>query len=137
MSRRDLNPLLKDLMADSDYGRFRAELKARALDTLRTRRRVGRCIRSGVLGIALALAFLGLHRWPGPLSISRPSAPAQIGATANRPVRQRTTPSRAVQTINDQQLLACFPPDTCALAEVNGEKVLIFFDPALRARVMR
>jgi hypothetical protein len=36
--------------------------------------------------------------------------------------------------INDEQLLASFPPGSCYLAEVNGAKRLFFYDPNAKAK---
>jgi hypothetical protein len=132
------DPLLSDLAADSDYGRFRSELKARALGNIRRRRRIRQCVRAGALiAVTLALGVLVFSQWLRRVQRPGRRAPAQAAAHTSRPSDHRSAFPAAVQIINEQQLLACFPPGSCTIAEVNGEKMLIFLDPALEKQVMR
>ena len=50
------------------------------------------------------------------------------GRTPQRLALKVTTPP-SVKYLTDAELLALFPPGSCFLAEVDGQKKLIFFDP--------
>src|SRR6266850_1222517 len=113
MNDPDFDPLLTDLVADSDYSRFRAELKKRALTRFR-RHQAWRRIRGTGAGVVLiAVTVLALLRFPERAGRSRsvataPSLDHQRSAVAVAPM----TPSTSTQmtAITDEELLASFPP---------------------------
>src|SRR5258708_2359920 len=135
MSEQNFDPLLRDLIADSDYGLFRAKLKSQALGKIRWRRRL-RCAGFGVFASALAFGVLVFTQWPKQPLIQSPQRKtppvATDGRSSNAPLKSGT-----VKIITEEQLIASFPPGSCKLVEVNNQKVLIFLDPALRDEVMR
>jgi hypothetical protein len=55
-------------------------------------------------------------------------APAQTAADITEP----STGNSKVEILSDDELLALFPRGSCYLAEVNGQKRLIFRDPDLK-----
>jgi len=46
---------------------------------------------------------------------------------------ERQARSTQTQFISEEEMLALFPPGSCVVAEVNGQKELVFFD-AIKAR---
>ena len=137
MKRPDFDPLLNDLLADSHYDSFRAQLKQRALEEFRGHRRARR-IRGAAFGLAsIALVAILIASWKTPpdsktLAGLTPDPSASVGA---QDVSPETTVR--VENISDEELLASFPPGSCFLAELDGEMVLVFHDPVLRDQVMR
>lgn len=92
--------------------------------------------------IAAALALLAggvfwFHQSPpapaGPMRSSKTSGTRAIVSSRPSPVVQDTP----VRLISDEELVAAFPPDSCFIAEVDGRKILVFRDPAVRDRFFR
>src|SRR5439155_17575301 len=115
---------------------------AQALCAVR-RQRIWRRIRTAGIAVSLAAAAL-LLVWRGPrprVEQARVLQP-QKAETLIKSFRQTPEAGRGdspvrIETISDEQLVATFPPGSCFLAEINGEKVLVFTDPKLQAEVLR
>jgi hypothetical protein len=56
--------------------------------------------------------------------------------TTRQPSGVQASASGTDQTryITDEQLVSSFPPGSCFIAEVDGRKELVFFDPAVERR---
>jgi hypothetical protein len=122
--------LVDAMLRDENWQTASAALKAEAMRTFGARQRVRRLTRwaSGVAALAAVIAGVGL--WFG-----RP-APAlrQIAMTNAEAPKTPDKPGR----LTDAELVAAFPKGSCFIAEVDGRKELIFFDPkAERAYVAR
>jgi hypothetical protein len=122
--------LVDAMLRDENWQTASAALKAEAMRTFSARQRVRRLTRwaSGVAALAAVIAGVGL--WFG-----RP-APAlrQIAMTNAEAPKTPDKPGR----LTDAELVAAFPKGSCFIAEVDGRKELIFFDPkAERAYVAR
>jgi hypothetical protein len=138
MNEPDFDPLLTDLVADSDFNRFRGELKKRALTRFRWHQAWRRVRGTGVAMVLIALAVPALLRLPERAGRSRlvataPNFDHQRPAAAAAPI----PPSTQMTAISDEELLASFPPGSCFLAEVNGETMLVFTDDKVRTEVLR
>ena len=138
MNEPDFDPLLTDLVRDSDYNRFRSELRKRALTSFRRHQAWRRIRVTGAAMVLIAVAVLALLRFPERAGRSRsvataPSFDHSSPAAATAPM----TPSTRMTAISDAELLASFPPGSCFLAEVNGETMLVFTDDKVRTEVLR
>jgi hypothetical protein len=138
MNEPDFDPLLTDLVSDSDFNRFRGELKKRALTRFRRHQAWRRILRTGGPVVLIAMAALTILRFPERAGRSRLVATAssfdhQRSAAATAPIVPRTQ----MTAISDEELLASFPPGSCFLAEVNGETMLVFTDDKVRTEVLR
>jgi len=124
--RTDFDPELEDALLeaalrDETWQAASAGFKAEALKTFRAGQRVRRIRRWAGSVVALAAVLVGIVHWFG-----RP-------APAGRQVMVALTlaPKAADQPRNltDQDLVAAFPKGSCFIAEVDGRKELVFFDP--------
>ena len=120
--------LVDAMLRDENWQAASAALKAEAMRTFGVRQRVRRLTRwaSGVAALAAVIAGAGL--WFG-----RPApAPRQIAMTRAVAPKIPDKPGR----LTDAELVAAFPKGSCFIAEVDGRKELIFFDPKVeRAHV--
>jgi hypothetical protein len=116
------DPLLEAVLRDDRWQAANAAGKAQALGVFRARQRVRRWSRwaGGLAALAVAAACAA-HWWAGPVA----PAPPRLAEKAPAP------PARPEKSIylTDGQLLALFPEGSCFLAEVDGKKKLVFFDP--------
>jgi hypothetical protein len=116
----DRNALLDGVLADDGWQALNAEVKARALGAFRAHRRQRRLLAWGGSAVAAcALAVTGLN------FVLRPyeAAPASV---ASKP---KTRPSY----LTEEQLMAYFPPGSCTIAEIDGERRFIVLDPEIAA----
>jgi hypothetical protein len=125
----DEEALLEAVLCDEDWQAAHAAGKAAALLTFQSRQRVRRITRE-VGGLAvLALLAVGVAHWrPADVAAVRP--PVQIAAVLSASPPKPTN----VKNLSDEQLLALFPSGSCFLAEVDGKKTLVFFDPNVRRK---
>jgi hypothetical protein len=109
--------LLDAALADDDWQSLSATLKRQSLQTFRMRHVLRRSFRAGVaLTTLLAITVIARRmERPSPSEVPPPAVAAAL-------------PAPAIPEITDEQLLAQFPKGTCAIAEINGRKQLIFFD---------
>ena len=68
--------------------------------------------------VAIVFEALRLQRPPGP----------PLSAAHQPIVAIATPPAPDIPRISDQEVLAMFPKGSCAIAEVDGRKQLVFFD---------
>lgn len=117
--------LLNAALGDEDWQALSNSVKLKALAVMGAERRKRR-VRGWLGSAACAAALLiGVGWW------LRPSLPSTVDV-ARRPTS--SAPAAAeVQFISEQQMLALFPAGSCVLAEVDGQKELVFFD-AQKAR---
>jgi hypothetical protein len=116
------DPLLEAILRDDDWQAANAAGKAEALRLFQTRRRI-RCLTQwggGLAGLAM-LAVCAAH-W-----LARPPAPIPVRVAQTAPAPP-APPEKSIY-LTDGQLLALFPRGSCFLAEVDGKKKLVFFDP--------
>ena len=117
------DPMLDAVLRDESWQTNNAAFKAAVLGTFRAQRHVRRLARwtTGVLAL-VAVVAVGIHWLGTPRNVSRQIA-------ANVPA----VPSRAPKPheLTDAELLAAFPKGSCFIAEVDGKKELVFFDPAV------
>jgi hypothetical protein len=138
MNEPDFDPLLTDLVSDSDFNRFRGELKKRALTRFRRCQAWRRVRRMGAAVVLIAVAVLALLRIPERAGRSRLVATAPgFDHQPSAAAAARMTPSTQMTAISDEELLASFPLGSCFLAEVNGETMLVFTDDKVRSEVLR
>jgi hypothetical protein len=58
-----------------------------------------------------------------------PTNPGPVARTSGPP----SSRAAKAQFISEEEMLAMFPPGSCVVAEINGQKELVFFD-ATKAR---
>ena len=115
------DPLLDAMLRDESWQTANAAAKAEALRTFRARQRLRRLTRWAGGMAASAAVIAGVGYWFG-----RPvPAPRQF---ALKQADVPKTPDKPRQ-LTDAELLAAFPKGSCFIAEVDGRKQLIFFDP--------
>ena len=114
--------LLEAVLRDDRWQAANAAGKAQALGVFCARQRLRSRTRwaGGLAALALAAAC-GAHWWAGS---APPAAPRLADKAPARPV-----PAKKAVCLTDSQLLALFPEGSCFLAEVDGKKRLVFFDP--------
>lgn len=112
--------LLNTALAGDDWHTLNAGLKHRTLRAFRRRRLLRTSVRATLASAAL-IAFIGYawrvqHPPMPPLTAALPQAPAPV------------QPAPGIPQLTDAQMLALFPKGSCAIAEIDGQKRLIFFD---------
>ncbi len=113
--------LLDALLGDETWQAASTTFKAAALRTFQARQRGRRLTRWAGSVVALAVAMLAVAHW----CRRPPSAPRQFTmAPAQVPKSPGQRPS-----LTDAELVATFPKGSCFIAEVDGRKELIFFNP--------
>jgi hypothetical protein len=116
--------LLAAVLRDDGWQAANAAGKVQALGVFQARQRVRRWTRwGGGLAVLAAAAVCAAHWLAGPaaesprrLALKAPGAPPAV-----------ETGSKLYLT--DSELIALFPPGSCFLAEVDGKKKLVFYDP--------
>jgi len=108
--------LLEAVLRDDSWQAANATAKQEALGVFQARQRLRRLTRWG--GAAAALAVAAAACW----IISQPDK------TPPRAAGHMAGPN-PINYLTDDELLALFPPGSCFLAEVDGQKELVFFDP--------
>ena len=116
----DDDPLLNAVFADDGWHAWNSSLKRQALAGLASARR-RRQMRIWLARAACAVVLLAGAGWwmhtptPIPSPVARSSTPPAL-------------PVSGTHFITEEQMLAMFPPESCVVAEVNGQKALVFFD---------
>jgi hypothetical protein len=114
------DPLLDGVLADEGWAALNAAVKSRALGALRARRRQRALLTwggSAVGACALALATVNF--------VSPPNTPA--------PGPVASVPPRHTAHITEEKLMSYFPPGSCTIAEIDGERRFIILDPDIAA----
>ena len=115
--------LLEAVLRDDGWQAANAAGKAAALRVFQARRRVRRLARWGGGAAALAVAAVCATHWlAGPVA----EAPRRLAVIQPEPPPAQPEKSKY---LTDGELIARFPPGSCFLAEVDGKKKLVFFDP--------
>ena len=116
----DVDNLVDAVLADDDWHALNSSLKREALATIGAARR-RRCLRLWTGRMACAAALLiGVVWWLRPPT----PGPAPVASSSGIPA----APAAGIQYISEEEMLAMFPPGSCVVAEVNGQKELVFFD---------
>ncbi len=113
--------LLDAVLGDETWQTASAAFRAKALGTFHARQRLRRLARRAGSMVALALVTAGVVHW-----LARPAAPPRPITVAR--VKAPTAPDKPPD-LTDAQLVAAFPKGSCFIAEVDGKKQLVFFDP--------
>ena len=122
-SERD-DALLDAMLRDEHWQVTSAAFKAEALKTFHVRQRIRRLTRWAGGVAVLAAVIAGAAYWFGPrATASRPILVAHV-EVPKAPDRPRH--------LTDAELVAAFPRGSCFIAEVDGKKELIFFNPELK-----
>jgi len=116
----EIDGLLKLVLADDDWRALNGSLKREALAAMgaaRRRRRLRLWLGQAACVVTL---LVGAAWW------LRPPAPgrAPVAVTSGQPASARAE----AQFIGEEEMLAMFPAGSCVVAEVNGQKTLVFFD---------
>lgn len=114
-----LDGLLNTVVADDDWLALNASLKREALTAMgvaRRRRRLQVVLCQAACAVAL---FTGVTWW------LRSSVPSEIAVT---PRGSHSVVATKGQFISEEEMLEAFPPGSCVVAEIDGQKTLVFFD---------
>src|SRR5438045_4192033 len=112
--------LLQAVLRDENWQRLSAHLKGKALDQFRAQRRQRRFM--ALAGLVLVLMAIGIY------IIITAVVQRERGANISMTEPAQPMPSLKQPFITDDQLLLLFPKGSCVLAEVNGQKELVFLD---------
>ncbi|HKS36879.1 MAG TPA: hypothetical protein VJW76_06810 [Verrucomicrobiae bacterium] len=120
-ARESNDALLNAVLADEDWQELNCSLKREALAAIGSQRRRRRFrFWTGRLACA-TLVLAGTLWWLRP----PPPAPAPI---AGRPGYNSPPFGAEARFLSEDEMLKLFPPGSCVVAEVNGQKQLVFFD---------
>lgn len=115
--------LLGAVLQDENWQSADAAFKAQALGTFRARQRIRRLTRWAGSVAVVAAVTAGVAYW-----LSRPAAPSRQMTAAPSQVPKRPDQPRE---LTDAELVAAFPKGSCFIAEVDGKKQLVFFNPEM------
>jgi hypothetical protein len=113
----DVNALLDAVLTDGDWDALNGSLKREALAVIgatRRRRRLQSRAGQAVCAAALLVATGWWLRSPASHEVPMAKASPQAGPGG--------------QFISEAEMLAMFPSGSCVVAEVDGQKELVFFD---------
>jgi hypothetical protein len=113
--------LLDTVLRDEEWEAANTPLRAGTLAAFRHRQRQGRLTRAFAGALVLTASIGAACHWWGH-SVATPSQVASHRTVAPK------TPGQA-RYLSDSELLALFPKGSCVLAEVDGQRELIFLDP--------
>jgi hypothetical protein len=122
----DQDRLLDATLADDQWQAFAESLRVRALATFhgaqRRRQWQVRGMQAAMVAVLLGGGLAILRRLDSPPApIKRPPVPTRA-------------PASSIRVVSEQELLAMFPPGSCVVAEINGQKELVLLDPARAAQ---
>lgn len=128
MNREELPPeqrLLNEVLAEQSPARCSSSKEA-ALAAFRHARIVRRVRHFSVAAAILATVIGAVyeHNW---------RSGSRVGNSASKQ-QARSENVERVPRLTDQELIASFPSNSCFLAEVNGQQVLVFVDPSLEEK---
>ncbi|HVV00572.1 MAG TPA: hypothetical protein VHH88_04370 [Verrucomicrobiae bacterium] len=129
--------LLDEVLLDTEWREFASESESRALAAFRAHNRFRRvrafALRCSITAVLL-LAFL-LLRWeskPEATALNgKSSFTARKGSSSNADLRAPAVVKNGAY-ITESQMLALFPKGSCAVAEVDGHKQLVFLNSQIR-----
>jgi hypothetical protein len=112
--------LLDAVLADESWQETNAACKAAALGTFRARQRARRTMRwAGCAALLVALVGCAVY-WLG----HSVTAPHQIAVSPPHSPEKAETQ----RYLSDAELIAAFPEGSCFLAEIDGQKQLVFLN---------
>jgi hypothetical protein len=109
-------------LADSGWDEYEAKLQNSALETFSKAARRRRFFRSMAQVSSVFIVLAGVV-WLSRAPRSVRSSQTQVAGGG-----QSLPAETLAHTITEQEMLAMFPAGSCALAEINGQKQLVFFD---------
>lgn len=116
----EIDGLLNAVLADDEWRILNSALKNEALAAIGAARRRRRLLfRMGQAACAAAL-LMGAGWWLLPPAPGHRSVATVSG--------QPASPGTGKQFVSEEEMLAMFPAGSCIVAEVNGQKTLVFFD---------
>ena len=116
----DVVVLLDAVLADEHWRALDGALKRKALAALSVERRKRSLrLQTGQLACAILL-LVGAGWWLHSPTLKRESVVQRSTPPASPDARERF--------ISEEAMLAMFPRGSCVVAEVNGQKELVFFD---------
>ena len=116
--------LLDAMLRDDHWQAASTAFKVEALRTFHVRQRIRRLTRWAGTVAVLAAVIAGVAHWFGP----RATAPRPIMVAHIEIPKAPDQPRH----LTDAELVAAFPKGICFIAEVDGQKELIFFNPDLK-----
>ena len=127
-SLRARGRLLNDVLS-GEVENLEGRQRAVAIAAFRRARLQRRVKAYGVL-IAIVVAAIAAIFYH--VRIERPGIVA-VNESQMQVVREQ---SRPLVKLTDEELIACFPSNSCFLAEVNGHQVLVFTERSLREKFL-
>jgi hypothetical protein len=129
MKSPELKSVLAEVIHDVSFAEHDAACRIRAISAFRKQQRM-KALRQVTLIAAsiLMIAYIGslFSRKDKAIEV-KVVVPAEVPSA-------ETASSESTNLLTDEELLAAFPPGSCYLAEVNGQKVLLFHDEKVRAK---
>lgn len=113
----DGDALLNAVLMDGDWHSLKCALKREALAAVKQTRRKRRLLLGSGQAVCAAMLLVGAGWW--------------LRAPASREVPRVETVVQSVaggRFISEEEMLAMFPAGSCVVAEVDGQKELVFFD---------
>ncbi|SRR6266581_8485253 len=131
--------LVNTALADQSWEAYSAQLRNEGLARLRAKRLNRRLISYAQFAAILTISAVVLWNFNGPRAVpgSQPlraasSAPnssrADLHSNALRAEDSSRSSGNSTPYITEEEMLAMFPKGTCVVAEVNGQKELVFLD---------
>ena len=128
------DPILEAVLRDDEMQAGMASAKDEALRAFRghhrNRQLVRRAISLAALAVAVGVAthWMRIHQTP---TTAERSMPVRAEKQLLKGAPETQGPTESKQGLTDEELVAAFPRGSCFVAEVDGKKRLIFFDPAV------
>jgi len=128
------DPILEAVLRDDEMQAGMASAKDEALRAFRGHHRNRQLVRRAISLAGLAV-FVGVATHWIRINQTPTAAKRSMPVRAEKQVRKGTLETQAAaeskQGLTDEELVAAFPKGSCFVAEVDGKKRLIFFDPAV------
>jgi hypothetical protein len=116
----DVDGLLNAVLAGDDWQALNCSLKREALTAFGAARRRRRVLLWFGQAACAAVLLSGAARWLRP--------PTRGDVTVAETSKQLSPALTEEHFISEKEMLAMFPAGSCVVAEVNGQKTLVFFD---------
>ena len=126
--------LLNAVLGDESWQALNSRLKSQAMRVMcaaNYKRRVG--LRAGQTACAAAL-FVSVMWWLGllPQRAIIQQGPHHVDVAETTQKAEAPLPlATAARFISEEEMLAMFPPGSCVVAEINGQKQLVILDPKI------
>ena len=117
----------------SNFTEHDSSVRAAALHAFRRRQKRKTTVE--VLGLLVLFALVtATFLARSPARTTAKFAPVRQPVHMQKATVAQSVPSPRGGFISDDELLAAFPPGSCFIAEVNGQKRLVFRDPQIQKR---